>query len=44
MFIMTKRVRRANRIYEHLTSVESVRVDGTNTHRLTPVDVVFPDT
>jgi transposase len=33
MFIKTKRVRRANRTYEYLTLVESVRVNGTNTHR-----------
>lgn len=33
MFIKTKRVRRANRTYEYLTLVESVRVDGMNTHR-----------
>jgi transposase len=33
MFIKTKRVRRANRTYEYLTLVESVRIDGTNTHR-----------
>jgi transposase len=33
MFIKTKRVRRANRTYEYLTLVESVRVDGKNTHR-----------
>jgi transposase len=33
MFIKTKRVRRANRTYEYLTLVESVRVEGTNTHR-----------
>jgi hypothetical protein len=28
-----KRVRRANRTYEYLTLAESVRIDGTNTHR-----------
>jgi transposase len=33
MFLKTKRVRRANRTYEYLTLVESVRVDGKNTHR-----------
>jgi transposase len=33
MFVKTKRVRRANRTYEYLTLVESVRVNGTNTHR-----------
>jgi transposase len=33
MFIKTKRVRRANRTYEYLTLVESVRVDGKNSHR-----------
>jgi transposase len=33
MFIKTKRVRRANRSYEYLTLVESVRINGTNTHR-----------
>jgi transposase len=33
MFMKTKRVRRANRTYEYLTLVESVRVDGKNTHR-----------
>lgn len=33
MFIKTKRVRRANRTYEYLTLVESVRVNGTNSHR-----------
>jgi hypothetical protein len=33
MFIKTKRVRRANRTYEYLTLVESVRINGTNTHR-----------
>ena len=33
MFVKTKRVRRANRTYEYLSLVESVRVDGTNTHR-----------
>jgi transposase len=34
MFIKTKRVRRANRgTYEYLTLVESVRIDGKNTHR-----------
>jgi hypothetical protein len=34
MFIKTKRVRRANRTYEYLTLAESVRIDGTNTHRI----------
>jgi len=33
MFLKTKRVRRANRTYEYLSLVESVRVDGKNTHR-----------
>ncbi|MDP9022437.1 MAG: IS1634 family transposase [Actinomycetota bacterium] len=33
MFLKTKRVRRANRTYEYLSLVESVRVNGTNTHR-----------
>ncbi len=33
MFVKTKRVRRANRTYEYLSLVESVRVNGTNTHR-----------
>jgi hypothetical protein len=33
MFIKTKRVRRTNRTYEYLSLVESVRIDGTNTHR-----------
>jgi hypothetical protein len=33
MFIKTKRVRRANRTYEYLTLVESVRVNGKNSHR-----------
>ncbi len=33
MFIKTKRVRRANRTYEYLSLVESVRVNGTNSHR-----------
>jgi transposase len=33
MFIKTKRVRRANRTYEYLTLVESVRVGGKNSHR-----------
>lgn len=33
MFVKTKRVRRGNRTYEYLSLVESVRVDGTNTHR-----------
>ena len=34
MFIKTKRVRRANRTYEYLSLVESVRVNGTNSHRI----------
>jgi hypothetical protein len=33
MFIKAKRVRRDNRTYVYLTLVESVRVDGKNTHR-----------
>ena len=33
MFLKTKRVRRANRTYEYLTLVESVRINGTNTHK-----------
>ena len=33
MFLKTKRVRRANRTYEYLSLVESVRIDGKNTHR-----------
>ena len=33
MFIKSKRVRRANRTYEHLTLAESVRINGKNTHR-----------
>jgi transposase len=33
MFLKTKRVHRANRTYEYLSLVESVRVDGKNTHR-----------
>jgi transposase len=33
MFLKTKRVRRANRTYEYLSLVESVRKGGTNTHR-----------
>jgi transposase len=33
MFIKTKRVRRANRTYEYLSLVESVRVEGKNSHR-----------
>ena len=33
MFLKTKRVRRANRTYEYLSLVESVRINGKNTHR-----------
>ena len=33
MIVKTKRVRRANRTYEYLVMVESVRINGKNTHR-----------
>src|SRR6056297_2203749 len=32
MFLKTKRVRRANRTYEYLTLVESVRINGKSSH------------